>query len=87
MAMYGADVQAVRTLSRQLHDASSQIEGLSRQLTNLLGSTEWQGPDATSFRNEWTSHQQSLNTVVQSLATASQAAQRNADQQEQASGA
>jgi Fic family protein len=85
--MYGADVQAVRTLSRHLHDASSQIEGLSRQLTNLLGSTQWEGPDASSFRNDWTSHQSALNNVVSSLNSASQAAQRNADQQEQASGA
>jgi uncharacterized protein YoxC len=85
--MYGADVQAVRTLSRHLHDASSQIEGLSQQLTGLLNNTEWVGPDASSFRNDWTSHQSSLRNVAEALKTASFAAQRNAEQQEQASGA
>lgn len=87
MAMYGADVQAVRTLSRQLHDAKTTIEHLAQQLTNLLNNTEWAGPDASSFRNDWAMHQQSLNGVVGALDSASVAAQRNADQQEQASGA
>lgn len=81
----GLDVQEVRNLSRQLHDASGQIENLANQLTGQLSGTQWVGPDATAFRGQWDSHQSALKSVATALSDASLAATRNADQQEQAS--
>lgn len=81
----GMNIEEVRTLARQLQDRAGQIDQIMTQLTGQLGSTEWRGPDADRFRSEWDSHhRQALHRVSEALRSASQAANTNAAQQEQA---
>ena len=87
MAVWGLDVQQVRTLSSQLQQKASDIEGILSQLTTTLNNTQWTGPDAEAFRNGWAGeHTASLKRVVTALTDASSAASRNATAQEQTSG-
>ena len=82
----GMDIPAVRNLSKQLKSRADEIRTISQQLTTQLDSTPWKGPDREQFHGEWTGrYRQGLNTVVTGLEQASQTAQRNADEQEQAS--
>ena len=88
MAMWGLDVQQVRQLSSQLNQKATEIENALSQLTNLLGSTQWEGPDATSFRNDWSGqHTSALRQVIQALRDAATKAQQNANAQDQVSNA
>jgi uncharacterized protein YukE len=84
--MYGLDVQAVRTLGTQLSSEADQLEATVRKLTSALEQTQWVGPDATKFRNEWQSqHSVALRNVVEALRQTSTNAKQNADAQEQVS--
>ncbi|BDZ39628.1 WXG100 family type VII secretion target [Microbacterium suwonense] len=86
MALWGLDVQQVRQLSSQLNQKASDIDGVLSSLTGVLNNTQWQGPDATQFRNDWTGqHTSALRQVAQALRDAANKAQQNAAQQEQAS--
>lgn len=86
MAIFGQDVQQVRDLSRQLTTKASDIQGVVSQLTSAVNSVNWQGPDATRFKNDWSNtHVPQLKRVISALQDASQAASRNADEQERAS--
>ncbi|MFF1880736.1 hypothetical protein ACFVVC_04665 [Pseudarthrobacter sp. NPDC058196] len=85
MAMWGLDVQQVRQLSSQLNQKAEEIQSILGTLTTSLEGTQWQGPDATAFRNEWAgAHSSSLRQVAQALHDASQKASMNATQQENA---
>ncbi len=85
--MYGLDVQAVRTLGTQLNSEADALDSTLRKLTTALEQTQWIGPDATRFRNEWQSqHAVSLRNVIEALRATSTNARQNADAQEQVSG-
>ena len=86
MAVWGLDVQQVRQLSAQLRNSAESIQQTLTTLTGALNGTQWTGPDAEQFRNEWSStHTASLRNVINALQDASQKAARNAEAQEQAS--
>ncbi len=85
--MYGLDVQAVRSLGTQLSQEADSLEATLKKLTASLAQTQWVGPDATKFRNEWESqHTVALRNVINALRTTSSSAKSNADAQEQVSG-
>jgi WXG100 family type VII secretion target len=86
MAVWGLDVQQVRQLSKQLTNQAETIQSTLNTLTSSLQGTQWTGPDAEKFRNEWsTSHTSALKNVINALQEAGQLASRNAESQEQAS--
>lgn len=86
--MWGLDVQQVRNLSSQLRQKASDIENALSTLTSALGQTDWNGPDATRFRNDWSGpHTSALRQVIQALNDAADKAQQNATAQEQVSNA
>lgn len=86
MAVWGLDVQQVRQLSTQLNQKASDIDSILTSLTSALNGTQWEGPDATQFRNDWTGqHTSSLRQVAQALRDAASKAQQNATAQEQTS--
>ena len=86
MAMYGMDIEDVRTLSTQLQQASSDIHNIVAQLTGKLQGTTWLGPDRQKFEGDWQSHHvTALNNVSHALQEASTLASQNAQQQETAS--
>ncbi len=86
MAIWGADVEQLRTLGTKLQSGASEIEQQRTNLTRVLESTTWEGPDAQNFRSEWSgNHTSALNQVIQALKEAGQKATRNANEQDQAS--
>lgn len=88
MAQYGADPDQLRSLSKTVAKAADHLSQLASQVTSQLGATRWQGPDADRFRAQWNSASiKSLRAATQDLHTASDALQRNAREQDQASAA
>jgi len=86
MAIWGADVAQLKTLGSKLQAGSQEIENQKSMLTKVLAGTQWMGPDADKFRNEWNGeHVAALTRVSQALQQASQQATRNAADQESAS--
>lgn len=87
MAFVGMEIEAVRQLATMFGSKADEIDQLANQLTSQLGGTQWVGPDASRFRDDWqSSHVPSLKSVSNALRQAQQAATSNANQQEQASG-
>jgi hypothetical protein len=86
MAIWGADVEQLRTLGTKLQTGASDIEQQRVSLSRLLDSTTWEGPDAKAFRSEWSgTHSNALNQVIQALKDAGTKATQNANEQDQAS--
>lgn len=86
MAVWGLDVQQVRQLSSQLNQKAEEIQSALSTLTSSLANTQWEGPDATAFRNDWSGqHTAALKQVIQALRDASNKAAQNATAQEQTS--
>jgi uncharacterized protein YukE len=84
----GMDIPGVRTLAGQMDQRAEEIRTLMGQLTNVLQSTQWVGPDRERFLSDWQgTHCQQLNNVIQGLTDAANRARVNAQQQEQASNA
>ncbi len=82
----GMDINAVRTLSKQLQSRADEIRTMSQQLTSQLESTPWVGPDRDQFHGDWSGqYSTSLNAVVSGLEEAAVRALQNATEQEQAS--
>ncbi len=88
MAVWGLDVEQVRQLSTQLNQKAADIESILSTLTAALNGTQWEGPDASQFRNDWSGqHTASLRNVASALRDAGAKAQQNATAQEQTSNA
>ncbi|QJU55575.1 WXG100 family type VII secretion target [Herbiconiux sp. KACC 21604] len=88
MAVWGLDVEQVRSLSKQLNTQSQQVQQILTTLTSALQSVQWTGPDAENFRNEWNStHTAALKQVITALEDASNKAAKNASDQEATSNA
>jgi hypothetical protein len=86
MAIWGADVEQLRTLGSRLQQGADVIESQRSNLTALLDNTQWLGPDADKFKEQWRGeHTTRLNQVAEALKDASNRAKQNADQQFQAS--
>lgn len=84
---FGADVDQLRQLSRSLAQNAEQVQAIKSRLSPRIDALGWRGPDADRFRSEW-EHQLvvSLTAASRALADASGLAERNASQQELASG-
>jgi uncharacterized protein YukE len=86
MAIWGADIVQLKNLGTKLQAGSNEIENQRNTLNKVLASTDWKGPDADKFRNEWNGqHMTALNKVAQALQEAGKRATQNAAEQEQAS--
>jgi len=86
MAIWGLDIQQVRQLSTQLNQKATDIDSILTTLTNALNGTQWEGPDANQFRNDWSGqHTAALRNVASALRDAAAKASQNASAQEQTS--
>ena len=84
--VWGLDVQQVRDLGTNLDREAEAIDGILSKLTGVLNNTQWTGPDATAFRNEWQSaHSNALRKVAAALKETAAAARQNAAAQESTS--
>lgn len=78
----GMDIEQVRGLARNLEQQAQVIDDIISQLNSALQSTDWKGPDADQFRNDWNSSLvPDLRRVAGELRRASQRADRNAQAQ------
>jgi len=83
----GMDIPGVRQLATQLGTKADTIQQLTQELSNLLQNTQWVGPDQQRFVSDWQStHVAALNNVVNGLKDAATKANKNAQEQETASG-
>jgi hypothetical protein len=86
--MWGADVDQLDTLARDLSAAAASLESISRSLGGRIGAVPWLGRDAGAFRDDWQSrHAGALRVVREAVHAAAATVQANADQQRQASAA
>ena len=86
MAIWGADVNQLRTLGKKLQHGADILNDQRTQLSAALNSTQWMGPDADAFRNDWdSSHAPALSAAAHALSVAGTRAASNANEQEQAS--
>lgn len=84
--VWGLDVQQVRDLATNLDREADGIDQVLSKLTSILAGTQWTGPDANQFRNDWQgAHSNALRRVSQALRETAQLARSNAAQQEQTS--
>ena len=54
MAVEGADVAELRSAATQFSKGASALEASTKALHSLITTTtQWRGPDADSFRSQW----------------------------------
>jgi hypothetical protein len=83
---HGMNVEQVKQLAQQLNQKGTQIDQILQEVNTALQNTSWVGPDAENFKNKWTSEGvRQLNAAKQILTDASQAANRNASEQDSTS--
>lgn len=73
MSLRGADISQLTVLGKSFVTEASQVEDLTARVTALLGATNWTGPGADRFREQWNGEfVPSLNGLREALNLASQ---------------
>lgn len=72
-ALRGADIDQLGVLGRSFVQEAGQVEDLAARVSGLLGATNWTGPGADRFREQWNGEfVPSLNALREALTVASQ---------------
>ena len=53
---WGTDTEALRRLSGSIGSGGEQLDDLAARLSVLIDSVDWIGPDADTFRADWSGH-------------------------------
>lgn len=86
MTMVGADVGALRSLSKLFDDTAHRFERTGSELTASLARSSWSGADAARFRSDWNARlRPRLTDVAQDLSESAVRLREEADEQERAS--
>ena len=86
MAFYGADTGQLRAYSEIVRRGDQRLVDILESLDSGVQATDWVGADAESFRSEWSSlKNEMMQSVSSSLRRCSEDAERNADEQDEAS--
>lgn len=81
--MLGLDIEAVREMANILRLQADEVRGTVQDITAQLAETEWLGPDADRFEDEWTNtHASRLNEIAAALDTYAGTAEASAAEQE-----
>jgi hypothetical protein len=81
-------VAELRRLADDFSRAAQKLDDANRTLTHQLGFAPWLGPIADLFRGEWNNaSSRQISAVSHALRDAARNVQRNADEQDRASGA
>ncbi|GAA1975100.1 hypothetical protein GCM10009718_08990 [Isoptericola halotolerans] len=84
--VFGLDIEAVRSLAGVLRDQAEVVRTSVTTITNQMSQTEWNGPDAVQFQDEWDgTHAAKLNEIAAALDGYATTADNNATQQENTS--
>lgn len=85
---HGMDPAEVRLLAGQLRDEARKIDDLAGRLGIQVGRASWEGADARRFKDDWwPGHRRGLLAIVNELREFANSADKNAQEQEAASGA
>jgi hypothetical protein len=86
MPIWGADVDQLRELGNKLNAGANEIDSQRNLLNSALDNTQWEGPDADRFKEQWRGeHTSKLKQISEALREAGNRAKQNAEQQTQAS--
>lgn len=85
MSLYGMDLEQGEHLVQELTRASQRFALLSGQLTPIITTAPWRGPDGEQFRSDWKAHSRMLLATSQALRAASDAVRENVREQQDAS--
>lgn len=84
---HGMNVDEVEALGRLLQTKGDQLRHLTGELESALARTEWDGPDAMAFKQQWwPNNRSSLQAVAEQVHGFGQSALNNASEQRSASG-
>ena len=85
--VYGADVEQLRRLGRELTQQAEQLDSILGRLSAGIDAVHWSGPDAARFRESWRADlSPKLRSASRHLADAGGASISNAAGQEAVSG-
>ena len=69
--VWGADVEQLDALARDLKAAAGSLESIARSLAGRISGTAWSGRDASSFRADWQGqHASALRSAGAAMHTA-----------------
>jgi uncharacterized protein YukE len=85
--MYGADIEALRRLAETVDDGGSTLDTVVATVDHVMPtSSQWEGPDGASFREEWNdTHAVTLRAMADALRDVAAILRDNADEQESTS--
>lgn len=84
---HGMNLDEVEALGRLLQTKGEQLRHLTSEVESALARTDWGGPDAMAFKQQWwPSHRSSLQAVAEQVHGFGQSALNNASEQRTASG-
>ena len=68
MGMQGADIMQMQQLEQRLQQESGAVKELMQRINSALENTQWTGPAADRFRQEWAGQfQKALMTLSDAL--------------------
>lgn len=69
MGMQGADIASMQQLEQRLQQESAAVRDLMQRINGSLQNTQWTGPAADRFKQEWAGEfQKALTTLSDALA-------------------
>jgi uncharacterized protein YukE len=84
--VFGLDVEAVRSLANTLRTQAEQVRTVITTVTSQMDQTDWNGPDATQFQEEWSgTHSAKLTEIAAALEQYGTTADNNANMQQDTS--
>ena len=87
MAVLGANPVELRGLAGAMRFSSEHLSGAGGRLSSRIRACDWHGADARAFGSSWPTHARRISAAAEALALAADALERNAFEQESASGA
>lgn len=87
MAMVGMDIGAVKALATRMRSTADEITSTVDGLKSALDGTEWKGADRDKFSAAWDGEAPKLKKIAADLQQTAEHLDREAQQQEAASGA
>lgn len=86
MGIFGMDIEQGKALGKQMEQAAERFSQLGRNLTPVITSSPWDGPDGRRFKNDWEGHRHQLMSTSTALRAAAKKVQDHVREQERASG-
>ncbi|PRX16608.1 hypothetical protein CLV67_119189 [Actinoplanes italicus] len=84
--MWGADVERLEALARDLTAAAASLESIGRTVGGRMVSVQWAGRDAGMFRDDWQSrHSAALRAAGETMRSAASTVQAHARDQRKSS--